>query len=868
MITLYARNLRNFVLFSALYLAILLGAAALATLQDAAAQNAASEPAGEPAAESRADDQQDAAPSEAKTKDKKPEPGSIVKTDVAQAKLDGLKQRLAKAAKRFRSNKLSDDDYSGLEAEVLQINNEAEAILLEFQPRVKSIEQRLAELKPVEGTDVQSESTKLEEEGQRAILTQLGGVMQQSQVIALQAADLSISITQQRRVRFSERLFQRENSTFDPAFWFDVKAAIPRFLWRANIWVENWRKQAVLHIDRSLAVIFAVALIGTIILIFRSRHYVLKRIARDPDKQPRQSRRVISALFLMIVNLASAAIGSVLIYLFLDSTGSIPEPFNKLAIAFLLAFVLFAIIAGLSRALFAPGLANWRLVPIKPEASRRAARIAYAGGVIAGLAVASEAIAQILDIPLPMTIAIRALLTTLIALLCLLGLRALNQRDLDREDVVSSAREGNMWRLALPFAWLASLTALVAPVFGFVALGWFLALQLLLTATVCGFVSLLLAATEELTTTGFQAGHPPGKLLTGFLGFTPHGAEQLGVLVGGIAKLTLIVFAILGILLTWGLSSTDITRLEGMVTQFRIGDVTISITTIFSAIAIFAVGFMVTRAVQRWLENRYLPKTNLDVGLKTSIRTAVGYVGIVVAAMFAFSHLGVRLENLALVAGALSVGIGFGLQSIVSNFVSGLILLAERPIRTGDWVVVDGEHGTVRKINVRSTEIETFDRATMIVPNSNLISGVVKNWVLNDNTGRIILPVGVDYDSNPEQVRDVLLACVRTSSYVLAYPEPTVYFMNFGESSLDFELRCYLSDIGMGLSVRSDLRYEISRQFKAAGIEMPFPQRVVHVRNQAPAPAYEDAIGHSSPAKPTKQPVLRDADKTDDAADD
>lgn len=859
-----ARCLRTFATVALIFLVSSIGPNTIAFAQDSAAEEPASTNGKQPAGQN-AEGQTPKAVAE-KPKAQKPaaETVSIVKTDEVQKRLQELKSQLADAAKRFRSNKLDDDDYVGLEEAILKINNAAEAISLQFQPRVQSIEQRLAELKPVGDSAVQSESAKLEEESQRTVLALLGGVMQQAQVIAIQAADLSISITQRRRVRFSERLFQRENSTLDPAFWSDVTRAAPRFLWRANLWAKSWNKQANLQIDRSLAVIFAVALLATIFLIVRSRGYVLKRIARDPDKEPRQTRRVIAALFVMMINLASAAIGSVLLYLFLDGTGSIPDPFNKLTIACLVAFTLFAIIAGLSRALFAPGRTNWRLIPIKASASNRAATIAYIGGCIAGLAVASEAVSQILDIPLPITVAVRALLTTCVAVLCLIGLRALNQRETDLDDPAVGEPRSNLWRLAVPFAWLASLVALFAPIFGFVALGWFLALQLILTATVCGLVSLFLAAIEELTTTGFQAGHPPGKLLTGILGFTPQGAEQMGVLAGGIAKLSLIVFAVMGVLVTWGLTSTDITRLEGMVTQFRIGDVTISITTIFSAIAIFVIGFMVTRAVQRWLENRYLPKTKLDVGLKTSIRTGIGYIGIVVAAMFAFSHLGMRLENLALVAGALSVGIGFGLQSIVSNFVSGLILLAERPIRTGDWVVVDGEHGTVRKINVRSTEIETFDRATMIVPNSNLISGVVKNWVLNDDTGRIIIAVGVDYDSDPDEVRQVLLDCVRSNSYVLAYPEPAVYFMNFGDSALEFEVRCYLSDIGMGLSVRSDLRFEIARRFKAAGIEMPFPQRTISFRAPSDAPAFEDAIKSPAKQKSTNPPVPRDAEETED----
>lgn len=216
--------------------------------------------------------------------------------------------------------------------------------------------------------------------------------------------------------------------------------------------------------------------------------------------------------------------------------------------------------------------------------------------------------------------------------------------------------------------------------------------------------------------------------------------------------------------------------------------------------------------------------------MRNSIKTALGYVGLVVAAAFAISYVGLDLSKLALVAGALTVGIGFGLQSVVNNFVSGLILLVERPIKTGDWIVVGSEEGFVRKISVRSTEIETFDRASVIIPNSDLISGTVKNWMHLDQLGRIIVPVGVDYSADPEQVRDLLLKCAADHPDILRWPAPSVFFVNFGESSLDFELRAFIGQIDSGLSVRSDLRFAILKALREAGIGIPFPQRDLNLQ--------------------------------------
>ncbi|MEL7029010.1 MAG: mechanosensitive ion channel domain-containing protein, partial [Pseudomonadota bacterium] len=188
-------------------------------------------------------------------------------------------------------------------------------------------------------------------------------------------------------------------------------------------------------------------------------------------------------------------------------------------------------------------------------------------------------------------------------------------------------------------------------------------------------------------------------------------------------------------------------------------------------------------------------------------------------------------SNLAIIAGALSVGIGFGLQSIVNNFVSGLILLFERPIKVGDWIVTNSGEGLVKRISVRSTEIETFDRSSIIVPNAELISAAVTNWTYKDKIGRVIVPVGVTYDADPAEVIEILEKVARDLPVVLDYPAPFVYFDEFGDSSLNFQLRAYIRDINSSLSARTQIRVGIFNALKEAGIEIPFPQRDLHVKD-------------------------------------
>jgi potassium-dependent mechanosensitive channel len=196
----------------------------------------------------------------------------------------------------------------------------------------------------------------------------------------------------------------------------------------------------------------------------------------------------------------------------------------------------------------------------------------------------------------------------------------------------------------------------------------------------------------------------------------------------------------------------------------------------------------------------------------------VGYVGILVAALTAVSYAGFNLSSLAIVAGAFSIGIGFGLQNLVNNFVSGLIMLVERPIRVGDLVVVDGEEGTVRRISVRSTEIETGDGANVLIPNSSFISAKVKNWTLRNTIRRLTISVSTANDCDPRQVRDLLLKIAHDNPDVLRIPEPVVELKEFGASSLNFALYVSIDEINKAVKVRTELSIAILAAFAAVGI--------------------------------------------------
>jgi small-conductance mechanosensitive channel len=302
------------------------------------------------------------------------------------------------------------------------------------------------------------------------------------------------------------------------------------------------------------------------------------------------------------------------------------------------------------------------------------------------------------------------------------------------------------------------------------------------------------------------------------------------VLSSGLFRLGLLLLGWTTILAPFGASADDIVgRITATNWVLHIGQVAISPGAVLGAVALFMVGLLLTRGVRGWLETQYLPHTRMDVGVRTSLAAAVSYGGVIVAVLFTFAYLGLSFTQIALFASALSVGIGFGLQAIINNFVSGLILLVERPVKVGDWIAIGDLEGDVKAINIRATEIEMMDRSTLIVPNSDLISKTVRNVTHAGTIGRVRIILRTDGTIDPEAMRALMLNRLQAHPEILAKPAPAVFMSDVRDGALEFTSFAYVASPRSAYRVRSELLFQIVPDMRSKGIALANSTPIVNI---------------------------------------
>jgi potassium efflux system protein len=750
---------------------------------------------------------------------------------LAQDDLDGVSVNVQSLERQLQVLTESLEDSRENDAELVQLGQRARtlaqralAIGVELTPRIVDLRAQIDQLGPAdteseEPTALIQNREKLAED--RAMVNTLIG---QLESISIRAHKLEGTASEARRALFSSRLSRRHDlvAAFGPDLIADLKDRYGDVVRSVGSWASfAWR-------TKSSQMIAATGLSFTVALVFSllgrrlmGRFIRRDRMANDPPYMSKLTTAFLSTL-LPVVSLLLFFLLVMFLYGAFDVLrGDIGL---LMATLFLSAWVVF-LVWRLAEVIFAPGLPAWRLVPVTDRAASLLKWLIVAMAIVIVLSEITQQVTVIVGSSLPITVAKSLIASVLVGLnLALIAF----VRPFAGPEGEPDRRWPILVRILL---FVLALTLIISAVAGYIGLASFLAEQLVITGAVVATMYLGYLAAHALSREKALGHTRFGKWLRVKMELSESRVDQIGLMLGILITLAILAVGLPLLFLFLGFNWVDIRGwILGALTEFSVGSISISITGILAGIVVFFVGFWLTKLFQRWLDGEVLVRGRVDSGVRNSIKTAVGYAGIALAALVGISAAGINMSQLALVAGGLSLGIGFGLQNIVSNFVSGLILLAERPIKVGDWIEAGGVSGNVKSINVRATEVETFQRKSVILPNSELINGPVSNWTHRNTLGRVEIPVGVSYKSDPKQVHDILMEIAADHPLILSNPEPFVVFGNFGDSSLDFELRGYLADITQMLTVSTDVRFAIFERFAAAGIEIPFPQRDVNLR--------------------------------------
>jgi len=741
---------------------------------------------------------------------------ALAQTDAPQttpelaAALKPLQSTLAslEITARYASN---DQELADLAPRVTPLRDDLRKEIAALEPRLARIDARLKQLGAPPAPGAPPEEAALAAERKRLTdeRAAVDAALKQANLLASRADQLADNIGARRRALLTGRLFARSAGLLDPGFWREAAAGVPtegaaiRDL-AGSSWTAARDKVGIVTLIAAALVVAGVA--SAVLMLTRAWR---RRLVARPT-ETRFARALAAAIVLATVTLFAPAVAIFAVLAF-ESLGVVSGPLASIGYGLATAVLVARFGRGAALALFAPGEPQRRLIAFHDdEAQAFAGHLAWAARLL-GIGLVCNAVFRATGAPLALIVAVSAL--TSLAIAAVAG--HLLARFPERE----SGTGVPGLRVAL---WLLAATIVVALAAGYIGLAAFAAGRVIAALALVCALYVVLALIDALFTEVLTGDTPAGRRIAAMFGITPRGLELSGTLISAALRVVIVLIALPPVLGPWSLFATDIFDFIGQVAAgVRVAGITISLTAILAALAWLVVGVLAARGAQRWLETRFMPRTGIDPGLQHSVATLVGWTLLIAAIAFALAHVGIEPQQIALIAGALSVGIGFGLQAIVSNFICGIILLAERPVRVGDWVVVKNEEGIVRRISVRATEIETFDRASVIIPNSEFITGSVKNLTHSDTLGRITVKLRVAYDSDVEAVRDMLLAAAAEHPQVLQTPPPRVYLMAFGDISLELELRCIVANVNYALGAKSDLQLVILQRFRAAGVKIP-----------------------------------------------
>ena len=754
-------------------------------------------------------------------------------------------ETLRKQFERLPTTAEGNDAVGALQASYAALSASAKRIIEARTSELKDLNARLSELgaAPAAGATEDPDIKR-----QRQTLTRerdaVDADVKLARLIVVDAQQRSEALRTRARDLFQAQLTNRAPSPLGSAFWSELGQAWPDDRARLSPMVEELRaagaRLATPENRGPVLLALALALLAiTVGDLLAERGLVLLAQRVLPGGRLRRSLLVIAIVAVNMVVVALALQG------FLQTVRARADfgPLSGKLVALVDESVLYIVfVTSLGRALLANARPSWRLPSLPDALSLRLRPYPWLVALVGVLVWVPTQVTIISELSIAALRACQGI--TALALVLLIAATLTRLHTPEQADAEQQPEPRPLWvGLMLGLVTLALLGVVLMVAIGYISVASLVATQLAWTGLVAISFYVLFKFADDLCMALLSARGDFGQRLQKSFGFAPSTLDQAAVVLSAVARVLLFLYMLIALGAQLGTRPDEVLQQTDRISAgLTIGEFQIKPGAIFSALAVLVGGFVALRVFRNWLRERYLPTTTMEPGMQSSLSTLLNYVGIVLVVAAGMSAMGIGINRIAWIASALSVGIGFGLQAIVQNFISGLILLAERPVKVGDWVILGTTEGDIKRINVRATEIQLGDRSTVIVPNSEFITKTVRNMTLTATEGRVLIRLPLPLSTDAKLVRELMLAACRAHPGVLETPEPSLSLEGIENGSLIFQAIAYVASPRLAGGVRSDLLFTILDDFKNAGLPLAVPTMMM-----ASAPADAAVNPHPAP---------------------
>jgi len=747
--------------------------------------------------------------------------------------LDQLGNQLD-TVKAALKDKKSEVPLADLRTTALGVQDQARQLAASLAPQMTALQAQLAVLGPAPAKGAPAEAPEVATQRRKLDKAQadLDAQIKQAQLLGQNAAQLAAQISGLRNDEFQARLASRTATPFSRTFWADPVRTFPDDMLRLKRLGARFADAVAQAWQPPNRQPLAWCLVAAALLLGGGRQ-VLERLLltlatrRVPDGHLRRSAMATAVALTAVLTTGLAA---QLAYLGLNWNDILDDDLAALCASAVRLVCFAAFVTGLGRALLSVRRPSWRLPALADLAAQRLRPFPWLLAAAALLFGLLDRVSRAIGTSLPATVATRGLFALVIS--GLIGLALLRLRRARQQAAADGAGPEHrpVWigllgvaaALGVAASWLGVAT-------GFIALAFFVAVQMLWVGVIVATVYLLIHLLADLIDTLLSPHGRSGQRLQATFEIAPHTLEQAAILLAGVCRVGLVLLALATVLTPFGAGPKDLlASAEQTLGSFKLGDLAINPGTIFGGVLVLVAGLFVLRMLKRWLAEQLLPKSTMEKGMQDSIVTLLGYVGGLLVVVLTLAALHVDLKSITWIVSALSVGIGFGLQAIVQNFISGLILLVERPVKVGDWVSLSSDvEGDIRRINVRATEIQMWDRSTVIVPNSQLITQNVRNVTLANAQGRVQIKLPMPLDTDAGKVRELVLGILRAHHGTLATPAPYVQLESVATGVMTFNCVAYVGSPREVGGVKSELLFEMLERLRSERLPMTSPQSML-----------------------------------------